>query len=208
MCWTNCTKVLKKMNKWNEHNHDTTSLSCYYVAKNNTVMNRISGECSTNVKTLMLGMLVQANEVQSDGTLRIRIFDSKNNDSDWNKTEWRCNMFHLICVPSMIWHYLIAVPVPQDRVKLASDSVFCEDANNLKIGNKVWYQPLNSSIKYKAVIKKIELVEEFGPGFYFGLELLVNNFGHFLQCIIKINFNIFLFFFIGKTRRISSLFDC
>ncbi|KAF7992269.1 hypothetical protein HCN44_001594 [Aphidius gifuensis] len=155
---------------WNEYN-DTLSLSCYYVAKENILMNRISGECSTNIKLLMLGMLVQANEILADGSLRIRIFDSKNNDKDWNKTEWRCDVNKLISVSSIIWHYLIAVSSPQERVKIAIDNVYCDNAKNLKVGNKVWYLSPDRN-KYKAVIKKIEPIQEFGPGFYFCLELL------------------------------------
>lgn len=160
------------MSNWNDYN-DTLSLSCYYVAKENVVMNRLSGECSTNVKPLMMGMLVQANEILADGSLRIRILDSKNNDEDWSKTEWRCDVKKLISVSSIIWHYLIAVSSPQERVKIAMDNGYCKNVENLKVGNKVWYLSPNKN-KYKAVIKKIEPVQEFGPGFYFCLELLVN----------------------------------
>ncbi|KAK0162600.1 hypothetical protein PV327_006366 [Microctonus hyperodae] len=162
------------MDKWQSdyNNGSSSALSCYYIAKKNTILSRISGACQVNVHNLTLGALVIANEFLADGGLKIRVFDP--NDCEiWRKTEWRCHSIDLISVPELVWNFLTAIHVPQDRLRLAQDHQFCKDASNLKENSIVWYQPdLNSPTKFKAVIKYIGMVSELGQGFYFGLEIL------------------------------------
>ncbi|XP_044582009.1 ubiquitin carboxyl-terminal hydrolase CYLD [Cotesia glomerata] len=161
------------MDKWSIYDSMNLSTSpCHYVAIRNTILSRISGECDQSVCTLRLGMLVEAKEIQSDGGLRIRVNDTNNADI-WNKTEWKCHRIDLIPVPQIVWYFLAAVQAPNERVRLATDTKFCEDVSNLKINNQVWFNPeSNSANKHLAVIKFIGVVSELGPGFYFGLDLL------------------------------------
>lgn len=194
------------MDKWQSdyNNGSSSALSCYYIAKKNTVLNRISGVCCVNVYNLALGALVIANEIQTDGGLKIRVFDP--NDSEiWRKTEWRCHSIDLIPVPELVWNFLTPIHIPQERLRLAQDHQFCKDASNLKENSIVWYQPdLNSPTKFKAVIKYIGMVSELGQGFYFGLEILVRK---YLFIIYNINSNllnlflIYILFFLGKKTR-------
>ena len=161
------------MDKWpRESNKELAFLLCHYVAKRNTILSRISGACNVNVNTLHLGMLVEANEVQCDGGLRIRVNDV-NDDDVWRRTEWRCHQVDLIPVPSIVWQFLAAVPGPQDRVRIASDTQLCQDVNNLRLGDRIWYRSKPGAQRSLAVIRYIGPVQELGQGFHFGLELLV-----------------------------------
>lgn len=159
--------------KWHHDENKSSALSCYYIAKNNTVVSRISGVCQSNIFTLKIGALVEAKETLADGSLKIKVHDSSK-DSYWEKTEWRCQRIDVIPVPEIVWHFLAAVQVPQERVRLAIDFDFCEDASKLKEKSNVWYRPDNNTpVKYRAVITYIGQVHELGQGFRFGLELLV-----------------------------------
>ncbi|XP_015109435.1 ubiquitin carboxyl-terminal hydrolase CYLD [Diachasma alloeum] len=173
------------MEKWQNDERKGSALPCHYVAMKNTIMSRRSGACDVNVSCLKLGMLVEANELLPDGSLRIKVNDL-NNEEVWKKTEWLCHRFDLIPVPYLVWHFLAAVTVPQDRVRLASDTQFCEEAKKLKENGKVYYHPpSNPDAKFKAVIKYIGQVTEMGPGFYFGLELLDHCDGLSTSLLVK-----------------------
>lgn len=149
----------------------------HYVAKKNTVLNRISGSCDVNVSTLRLGMLVEAVEVLRDGGLRIRVADPGGSEL-WLNTEWRCHRYDLVPVSLIMWEYLAAVPSLQDRVKLATDKQLTKDLNDVRLNSKVIVTPdaaeaANEQIL--AVVKHVGPVPELGPGFYFGLEILVET---------------------------------
>lgn len=151
---------------------DATVLSCFYVARQNTFLSRLSGVCDTNVSMLRLGMLVEANEVLPNGGLTIRVNDT-NNEKVWQKTEWRCHKIDLIHVPPIVWHFLAAVQSPQERVRLASNANLCQDVQNLRIGDRIWYRSQPNAQRSLAIINYIGPVLELGQGFHFGLELLV-----------------------------------
>ncbi|XP_014298448.1 ubiquitin carboxyl-terminal hydrolase CYLD isoform X1 [Microplitis demolitor] len=161
------------MDKWSMYdNMNLSTLPCHYVSIRDAIVTRVSGECDQSVYTLRVGMLVEAKEIKSDGGLRISVKDT-NNHEVWHKTEWKCHRIDFVPVSEKVWYFLAAVSIPQERVRLAQDTKFCEDVDNLKINYKVWYYPEpNSAKRYKAVIKLIGPVEDLGPGFYFGLELL------------------------------------
>lgn len=146
----------------------------YYVAKQDTVLVRLFGTCDVNVNDLRLGMLVEALEDSKDSVLRIRVTDIGGSKS-WYGTEWRCHKYDLIQVSQKIWHYLLAVQSPQERVRLANDKILCERLRNISVNDKVWYCPDSSNKRTRelAVVRYIGLVPQLGLGHYIGLELLV-----------------------------------
>lgn len=166
------------MDKWSIE-RDPSTLMCHYIAKKNTVLSRISGACEANVTELPLGMLVEVREEQADGGLRIRV-NGTNNEKIWHKTEWRCHKIDLIKVPTLVWQFLAAIPVLQERVEIASNERLCQEAAKFKNDINVWYRSFRNAEQTLAVIRYIGPAPDLGPGFHFGLELLVR----FLSCMI------------------------
>ncbi|RLU18404.1 hypothetical protein DMN91_008761 [Ooceraea biroi] len=148
----------------------------YYVAKQDTVLTRITGASNTNVNTLHLGMLVEALEDIKDGMLKIRVIDPVGG-AKWCGTEWRCHRYDLVPVSQKIWQCLLAVQSPQERVELAKDEVLCERLRNISMNDKVWCcsDPLNKRVREIAFVRYIGPVTQLGLGHYFGLELLENQ---------------------------------
>ena len=160
------------MEKRNLSNKEDRQVPQYYVAKQNTILMRISGECEQNISTLRLGMLVEAVEELVDSALRIRVIDTTGSEI-WHGTEWRCHRLDLISVSSEVWKFLPAVSVPQERVRLANHKHLCEELMNLVINDTIWYCPNpQGCTKYLAIIKYIGPVSELGQGYYFGIDLL------------------------------------
>lgn len=146
----------------------------YYVAKKNSTVTCMSRHSDVNVSTLRLGMLVKCLEDLMDGTLLISVTDVSESKV-WFNTEWCCQKTDLIHVSQEIWRFLLAVSVPQERVRLANNKSLCGILENLSVNDKVWYHPNHKVNDHKelAIIKYIGPVPELGQGFYFGLEIPV-----------------------------------
>ncbi|KOC66136.1 hypothetical protein WH47_01029, partial [Habropoda laboriosa] len=159
------------MEKRNSNSKDDCQVLQCFVAKQNTILMRMSGECDKNVNTLRLGMLVEAVEDLGDSLLKVRVIDTTG--SEWRGTEWRCHRFDLIAVSPEVWKFLPAVTVPQERVHLANRKRLCEELMSLAVNDAVWYcaNPQGCT-KYLAIIKYIGPVPQLGQGYYFGLDLL------------------------------------
>ncbi|XP_033334775.1 ubiquitin carboxyl-terminal hydrolase CYLD [Megalopta genalis] len=160
------------MEKRNASSKDDRQVLQHYVAKQNTILMRISGECDTNVNTLRLGMLAEAVEDLGGDGLRVRVTDTSGSEV-WRGTEWRCHRFDLIPVSPEVWKFLPAVTVPEERIRLANHKQLCKELMSLMIDDTVWYCPdPQGYTKFLALIKYIGLVPQLGPGHYFGLDLL------------------------------------
>lgn len=161
------------MEKRNSNNKEDRQISQYFVAKQNTILMRMSSECDKNVNTLRLGMLVEAVEDLGDSALKVRVIDTTGSEI-WRGTEWRCHKFDLISVTPEVWKFLPAVSVPQERVRLANYKHLCEELMSLEINDTVWYcADPSGCTKFLAIIKYIGPVPQLGQGYYFGLDLLV-----------------------------------
>ncbi|XP_043507747.1 ubiquitin carboxyl-terminal hydrolase CYLD [Frieseomelitta varia] len=160
------------MEKRNSSNKEDRQASQYFVAKQNTILKRMSSECDKSVNTLRLGMLVEAVEDLGDSALKVRVIDTTGSEI-WRGTEWQCHKFDLIPVTSEVWKFLPAISVPQERVRLANYKHLCEELLSLGVNDTVWYcvDSLGCT-KYLAIIKYIGPVPQLGQGYYFGLDLL------------------------------------
>ncbi|XP_076764486.1 ubiquitin carboxyl-terminal hydrolase CYLD [Xylocopa sonorina] len=160
------------MEKRNYSNKEDRQVLQHFVAKQNTILTRMSGECDKNVNTLRLGMLVEAVEDLGDSGLKVRVVDTTGSEI-WRSTEWRCHKFDLIAVTPEVWKFLPAVSVPQERVRLANHKHLCKELMSLAINDTVWYcSDPHGCTKCLAVIKYIGPVPQLGQGYYFGLDLL------------------------------------
>ncbi|KAG7207483.1 hypothetical protein KM043_009115 [Ampulex compressa] len=163
------------MEKWSKEGNEERPVLQHYVAKQNAILICLSGKCQVNINTLCLGMLIEALGNLKDGTLRVRVKDIAGSEI-WQGTEWRCHRFDLIAVSPEVWRFLLAVSIPQERVRLASDKQLCEDVKNLSVNDTVWYCPDHSRhTKELAIVKYIGPVSQLGQGYYFGLDLLENQ---------------------------------
>lgn len=100
----------------------------------------------------------------------------------------------LQCVAKSIWLQMIAIPDPQERANITKDKEYIEYLSSLKLTAfvKVKSQPfamcpIRQSLQFlperetkdckdqdfDCIVRFIGFVDEIGPGYYFGLELLV-----------------------------------
>lgn len=97
-------------------------------------------------------------------------------------------------VEESIWLQLVAIPDPQERANIAKDKSYLEYLSSLKIGTFVSVKtqyfskcPIRQSLQFlpereakdskdqdfDCIVRYIGFVTEMGPGYYYGLELLV-----------------------------------
>ncbi|XP_046830894.1 ubiquitin carboxyl-terminal hydrolase CYLD isoform X2 [Vespa crabro] len=165
-----CLRI--KMESRNFDNNKNHKVLRHYVAKKNSTVTCMSRHCDVNVSTLRLGMLVKCLEDLMDGTLLISVTDVSGSKV-WFNTEWCCQKTDLIPVSQEIWRFLLAVSVPQERVRLANNKSLCGILENLSVNDKVWYHSNHKVNDHKelAIIKYIGPVPKLGQGFYFGLDI-------------------------------------
>lgn len=121
---------------------------------------------------------------------------------DLHKTNlaFQNNLYHvktiaLVHVDESIWLQLVAIPDLQERANVAKDKAYIDYISSLKIDSFVRVNahhfsmcPIRESLQflperetkdfrerdYDCIIRYIGFVNEIGPGYYYGLELLVN----------------------------------
>lgn len=141
---------------------------------------------------LSRGMTVEVREDRErNSEIVIRDYYQKNFAFENNL--YLCKTSALFHVVGTHWPYLIAIPDPIMRANLAKDKSFMEYITNLQIDNYVTVngnffdismvnqqlkflkerEPRERSNDYECIIRSIGPVDEIGPGYLFGLELLV-----------------------------------
>lgn len=95
----------------------------------------------------------------------------------------QCQSAHLQRIPSDIWPYLIAILDPLERCEFAKRPKLFGSVKQLRVGDIVMVSWLakNRHVTYDCIIRYVGPVPKIGPGYYFGLELLVKTlyFYHF-----------------------------
>lgn len=107
---------------------------------------------------------------------------------------YMCKTSALFRVPLDVWPFLIAISDPLERVNIAKDKNYIDFIRSIGLDSFVTvngqyfnYSPLNQSLMflperepkeksldYECIVRYIGEVDEVGPGYMFGLELLVN----------------------------------
>lgn len=158
---------------------------------------------------LTRGMMVELKEERERNcTIIVHDYYEKNYAFE-NNLYW-CKTSSLMKVYPEIWHYLIAITDPIMRANLAKDRPFLDYIANLQINTYVTVngsyfnisvinqslmflperEPKERTTDYDCMIRYIGPVDEIGPGFNFGLELLVISRYGIFQLVYPI---IFLF---------------
>lgn len=166
---------------WSDINNLTiqeSSSTKYYVVKKESILSRLKGACDANIGQVVPGMLVKAIGVENNEALRVQLY-SKTENEIWHKTEWKCHPIDLIPVSPLIWKLLCSISNLQERVRLASNKQLCKNVEEIQCSSsKVWYCPDSNGdpVTYLASVEYIGPVHERGDGYYFGLDILVQNY--------------------------------
>lgn len=139
------------------------------------------------------GMTVEIRKV-SDRYSTIMVHDFYQKNFAFENNLYLCKSSALFPVPLEIWPFLIAINDPFERMNIAKDKPFSEYIVSLKINSFATVngqlfnmssinqslmflperEPRERSLDYECIVRYIGTVEEVGPGYVFGLELLVN----------------------------------
>lgn len=107
---------------------------------------------------------------------------------------YMCKTSALFRVPLDIWPFLVSITDPLERVNIARDKNYINYIRSIGIDSFVTvngqyfnFSPMNQSLMflpereprersldYECIVRYIGTVDEVGPGYMFGLELLVN----------------------------------
>lgn len=107
---------------------------------------------------------------------------------------YMCKTSALFKVPLDVWPFLIAIPDPSERIIIAKDKGYIDYIRSIGLDSFVTvngqyfnYSSINQSLRFlpereprertldfECIVRYIGPVDEVGPGYMFGLELLVN----------------------------------
>lgn len=150
-------------------------------------------ESDGNHVDLKHGMMVEIKK-DSNRYSTIMVHDYYEKNFAFENNLYLCKSSALFPVRTDIWPFLIAINDPCERANIARDRGFVDYILSLKIDSFVTVigqyfnisainqslmflperEPRERSLDYECIIRYIGLVDEIGPGYYFGLELLVN----------------------------------
>lgn len=161
------------------------------AVENVLAMPLIEGDEGFNIKR---GMMVEIKKHSSRySTITIHDYYDKNLSFEINNL-YLCKSSALFPVSREIWPFLTAIMDPCERANLAKDKglvdyilsleVSCyatvrgQEFNVSSINQSLMFlperEPRERLLDYECIIRHIGEVDEIGPGYYFGLELLVN----------------------------------
>ena len=147
----------------------------------------------SNSIDLEKGMLVEMKSVKKSSTEHlcvIQIFDYYQSIPAFEHNVYLCKRSTLLEVTENLWPFLIAINDPYDRLNVVRDKDFSEYITNLQENNFVeicgdnfrqsdMRQTLSFSVDHNnnpdfdCIVRYIGMCSEIGPGYFFGLELLV-----------------------------------
>lgn len=158
------------------------------VEKSNVlVVNEVDYDDSVDLEK---GMLVEIKKSSTESFCAIQIFDYYQTNLAFLNNLYFCKRSTLLEVSADLWPFLIAINDPYDRLNVVRDKEFSEYITNVQ-ENKIveicginfrqsdMRQSLNFSVDhnsnpdYDCIVRYIGTCPEIGPGYYFGLELLV-----------------------------------
>ncbi|CAD7085791.1 unnamed protein product [Hermetia illucens] len=121
------------------------------------------------------GTLVKILDANGSSSVNVQVMDYINKNPIWENM-YKCAADSVRQVPQDTWPYVIAIADPEERLRFALNSKWCQIILSLKIGSIVSVSAelfkKSSSFDYNCIVRYIGLVPEIGPGYYFGLELL------------------------------------
>lgn len=125
---------------------------------------------------LQVGTLVHAKlKAKDDVYATVKIVDMHKKYKISEEDHWFCLVKNLVAVDPDAWPYLEAVPSDAEKVALLIQDGLVEQLVNLKVDSKVYVMNDNEhdSRYHKAIVKYKGKIASKGPGYFFGVKLLV-----------------------------------
>lgn len=123
-----------------------------------------------------IGMMLQILEHVSSRYTVARIKDYYNpEDTRYEKLRFQCPVANYQTVPEDVWPYVIAILDPDERVQFVKQPGRLDKLRHLreqqmvKVSGRAFGR---STITYDCIIRYRGQVQQIGPGYYFGMELL------------------------------------
>lgn len=157
------------------------------VEKSNVIVRDVDFDDSVDLEK---GMLVEIKNSSTENFCLIQIFDHYQTNLAFENNLYFCKRSTLLRVSDDLWPFLIAINDPYDRLNVVLNKEFSEYITNIQENKFVeisgdnfrqsdMRQSLNFSIDhnntpdYNCIVRYIGMCPEIGPGYFFGLELLV-----------------------------------
>lgn len=137
------------------------------------------------------GTLVEVKGTQGKQNSTVRIYDPHQKNLAFENNLYTIKCTSLLAIPRASWHFLAAIIDPHTRANIAADTELLDYIIRLKVKSFVTvngfyfslYQdhifaekePMKGPLYFECIIRYIGPVDEIGPGYFFGLELLVNT---------------------------------
>lgn len=124
------------------------------------------------------GTLVKVHKSGAGGsskTFIIQVLDYLNHEPVWENL-YDCPQLNLKKAHEDMWPFAIGIPDPSRRLQFLLSAEKRKYILYVKIHDFVSVSGIpfgEDSLKYDCIVRYIGLVEEIGPGYYFGLEILV-----------------------------------
>lgn len=152
----------------------------------------MSDEDYSNEIDLDKGMFVEIQNTSDSSSIfcSIKIFDYYQINPAFLHNIYFCKRSTLLTVSVKLWPFLISIHDPLDRLNVARDKVFSEYIISLEVnsfveilGDKFHQSEMRQSLDFSVdhsnnpdfncIVRYIGKCTELGPGYFFGLELLV-----------------------------------
>lgn len=151
----------------------TDNFKAKVIPSGGTLYDENNGNNTVEVEA---GMMLQIMEQMTARLAIVRIKDYYNPDATNRESMVQCQTSQYHSVPDDLWPFVIAILDPQERLKFVrqpgrlSKVRLLRQDQIVKVSGKPFRRPMTT---YDCIIRYCGPVSEIGPGYYFGLELLV-----------------------------------
>ncbi|XP_055847048.1 ubiquitin carboxyl-terminal hydrolase CYLD [Episyrphus balteatus] len=130
------------------------------------------GSGSTNNNTLNNNSSSQSNSNSNSKTTSVQILDYFNHNPI-SENLYECPTSHLKRIHQDIWPFGIAISDPTRRLQFFLSTEQCKHILYLREGELVAVNGalFGNAMRYECIVRYIGLVQEMGPGYYFGLQI-------------------------------------
>jgi len=147
------------------------------------------------IDSIDIGQLIKIIDIYSKKYYKIKLYNIINKKLQCLNNYYLIIKENLTKISVNLWPYIISISKSYDRYLFINNIDACNSLFKLKINDIIIVNGLNNNflIDYNCIIRYIGLVPEIGPGYFFGVELLVIF--HFYFNLLTIFKLLFLFIF-------------
>ncbi|XP_018913043.2 ubiquitin carboxyl-terminal hydrolase CYLD isoform X2 [Bemisia tabaci] len=143
--------------------------STLFVVNRSVLVQKLSGSSPEDQIALLLGSIVKSEDFLGSDYTSIKVLDPV----DISSTDsWKCSVDALTPITGAVFPYIIAIPSPEDRVRIASDPKLCAKVAGLQINDVVEFFLPDGLSPHLAVVQKPKVTSTIGPGLYLEIQFL------------------------------------